>query len=278
MPVITFWSNNEKAIGQTVAASVAATALAMEHNYKVLLVSADLNNNSIENCFGAQQSNKALVSSLVTGNQINLEAGTNGLLKMAQSNRLTPESIKDYTKIIYKNRLEILYSSTNIEIPLETQLGYYKNIILNASKYYDYVVVDLKKGRPVAPILEILDMSNVIVLNTEQGTQTLIEFMRTKELQTYMNNGKILWNLCRYDKKSKYNTKNLTRSIWKQQPVYALPYNTLLFEACNEGGVAELLLRIKTVKTDDENVEMLNEAIKLTEGILQRQKELQMRI
>ena len=37
MPIITFWSNNEKAIGQTVAAASAATVMAMEHNYKVFL-------------------------------------------------------------------------------------------------------------------------------------------------------------------------------------------------------------------------------------------------
>ena len=47
MPVITFWSNNEKAIGQTVSASVAATVMAMEHNYKILLISADFNNDII---------------------------------------------------------------------------------------------------------------------------------------------------------------------------------------------------------------------------------------
>ena len=36
MPVITFWSNNEKTIGQTVSASIAATVMAIEHNYKIL--------------------------------------------------------------------------------------------------------------------------------------------------------------------------------------------------------------------------------------------------
>lgn len=278
MPVITFWSKNEKAIGQTVSASMAATALAMEHNYKVILISANFGDKTIENAFGTQQSNRELVRNLVTTPQINLDAGTSGLLKMAQSNRVTPEIIKDYTKIIYKNRLEILYSSTNTEIPFEQQLDYYKTIILNASKYYDYVIVDLKKGISNPTILAILEMSNVIVLNTEQGTQTLIECMRTKELQDSINSGKILWNICRYDAKSKYNVRNLTRTVWKRQPIYTIPYNTLLHEACNEGALAELLLRIKTVKTSNENVQMLEQANELAEGILQRYKEVQMRI
>ena len=62
MPIVTFWSNSEKTIGQTVSASVAATVMAMERNYKILLVSVDVNNNSIENCFGSQQSNKNIIS------------------------------------------------------------------------------------------------------------------------------------------------------------------------------------------------------------------------
>ena len=65
MPIVTFWSNNKKAIGQTVAASAAATVMAMEHNYKVILISVDFFNDSMEECFGAQQSNAELIKSLI---------------------------------------------------------------------------------------------------------------------------------------------------------------------------------------------------------------------
>lgn len=278
MPIVTFWSNNEKAIGQTVAASTVATAMAMEHNYKVLLISVDFENNTIENCFGAQQSNKELIKSFISGPQINLDTGMNGLLKMAGSNRVTPEVIKDYTKIIYKNRLEVLYSSTNKDIPIEEQLEDYKTIILNAAKYYDHVIIDLKKGLKSQRILDILDMSNAIVLNTEQGTKTLESFFAKKELQKYIKQGKIIWNLCRYDKNSKYNTKNLTRTVWKRQPIFNIPYNTQLFEATSEGILAEYLLRIRTLKNEDENLELLEEAKKLVQGIFNKYQELRMRM
>lgn len=278
MPIVTFWSNNEKAIGQTVSAAAAATVMAMEHNYKVLLISADVQNDSMENCFGAQQSNKDLLKTIVSGPQINLDTGINGLLKMAESNRVTPEIIKDYTKIIYKNRLEVLYSSTNKEIPVETQLEYFKTIILNASRYYDHIFVDLKKGMKYKQILDILDISNAIVLNTEQGTKTLEKFFKIQEMQKYIKEYKIIWNICRYDKSSKYNTKNLTRTVWKRQTVYNVPYNTMLFEATSEGMIAELLLRIRTIKNEDENTELLKELKNLTEGILIRYQELRMRM
>ena len=278
MSIVTFWSNNEKTIGQTVAASVAATIMAMEHNYKILLISADINNNSIEACFGAQQSNKKILKNIISAPQMNLETGMSGLMKIAKSNRVTPELIKDYTKIIYKNRLEVLYSSSNSDLSVNEQMECYKTIILNASKYYDYVFVDLRKGIKYQFLEEILNVSDVIVLNTEQGINTLMNFFKMKEMQKYIKEYKIIWNICRYDSKSKYNKKNLNRTFWKRQPIYSISYNTLLFEAVTDGTLPELLLRLRTVKSDDESMEILKEGKELVKGILIRKQELQMRM
>ena len=101
MAIIAFWSNEEKETGQTMSMVALSTYMAMEHNYKVLLICADMQDNTMERCFGEQQSNKELIKSIITKPQINLDTGTNGLIKMAQSGRVTPESIKDYTKIIW---------------------------------------------------------------------------------------------------------------------------------------------------------------------------------
>ena len=278
MPIITFWSNNEKAIGQTVAASAAATVMAIERNYKILLISVDFMNSTMEECFGSQQSNAELIKTLIKTPKINVGTGINGLLKIAQSNRTTPEMIKDYTKIVYKNnRLEVLYSSTDIEMPEEEQFECLKKIILNANQYYDYVILDLQKSLK-EQVYGILDLSDVIVLNTEQGTKTLEEFYQLEETQRYINSNKVLWNKCNYEKKSKYNVKNFTRTIWKKQDIYTVPYNTLLFEATKEGNIAELLLRLRTIKSQDENTELFEELKKLIDGILTRYQELRMRI
>lgn len=199
-------------------------------------------------------------------------------MKIAKSNRVTPELIKDYTKIIYKNRLEVLYSSSNSDLSVDEQMECYKTIILNSSKYYDYVFVDLKKGVSFQVLEEILDISAVIVLNTEQGTNTIIDFFRMKEMQKYIKGYKVIWNICKYDSKSKYNKKNLNRTFWKKQPIYSTSYNTLLFEAVTEGTLPELLLRIRTVKNDGESMEILKEGKELVEGIQVRQQELQMRM
>lgn len=273
MPVITFWSIKEKTIGQTVSAALAATVMAMEHNYKVLLISADFNNTTIESCFGGQESNKEILKTLVRSPQINLESGINGLLKLADSHRITPEVIHDYTKIIFKNRLEVLYSPINIidnqKTLIEEEL---KDIIVNASRYYDYVFVDLKKGLKFISQLDILTISDVIVANINQETKTIEEFYKQEKIQSL--EPKAIWNICRYDNKSKYNTKNLSRNILRKHAIYQIPYNTLVMEAAQEGNIVELLIRFKTLKEDDENVVFLKNIQELVQGILLKYQEM----
>ena len=273
MPIITFWSSNEKTNGQTVSAAVAATTMAMEHNYKVLLVSADFNNSSMEDCFGAQETNRDIVKSLIKIPQMNLDSGINGLIKLANSNRVTPEIIHDYTKIIYKNRFEILYSPNHIMDKQEKSriLEDFKNIILHAARYYDYVLVDLKKGSEFEAQKEILNSSDVVVLNVNQNLKEISETINQDIVKAI--NRKILWNICRYDKKSKYNTKNLTRQILKRQFVCETDYNTYILEASQDGTLAEMILRFRTLKEDDENMQFYTREKELVQTMLLKYQE-----
>lgn len=273
MPIITFWSSNEKTNGQTVSAAVAATTMAMEHNYKVLLVSADFNNSSMEECFGAQETNRDIVKSLIKTPQMNLDSGINGLIKLANSNRVTPEIIHDYTKIIYKNRFEILYSPNNVIDKQEKAriLEDFKNIILHASRYYDYVLVDLKKGFEFEAQKEILNSSDIVVLNVNQNLKAINETLNQDIIKALSR--KILWNICRYDKKSKYNTKNLTRQILKKQFVCETNYNTYILEASQDGTLAEMILRFRTLKEDDENLQFYTKEKELVQAMLLKYQE-----
>lgn len=277
MPIITFWSSNEKAIGQTVSAALLGTVMAMERNYKTLLVSADFNNATIENCFGVEESNKEIIKTLVKRPQITLDSGINGLLKLADSNRITPEIVHDYTKIIFKNRFEVLLSPMNLpDEEMGKTMEHFKNIIINASRYYDYIIVDLKKGLKHSVQQDILDLSDVIVINTDQNIKSIEKSLEISEIKK--NIKKIVWNICKYDPKSKYNVKNLTRTVLKKQPVYETRYNTLVLEAAQEGNLVELLIRLKTLKEDDENSILLKKIEELIEGILLKYQEVRMKM
>lgn len=276
MPIITFWSNNEKAIGQTVSAASVATVMAIDHNYKVLLISADINNAKMKDCFGSEESNREILKSLIKKPQMSLDSGINGLLKMADSNRVTPDMIHDYTKIVF-NRLEVLYSPMNLE-ENKTQnfLEKMKNIILNAARYYDQVIVDLKKGLKYNEQLEILNSSDVIIANTNPGTKTIEQFFQIKEMEKIYN--KVIWNICKSDKNSKYNSKNILRTILKKQVVCEVPYNTLLHDACEEGKIAELMLRFRTIEEESDNKQFLLMTQKINEQIFLKYQETRIKM
>lgn len=277
MPITTFWSNNKETIGQTVSAASMATEMAIEHNYRVLLVSADFNNKTMLDCFGAQESNKEILKGLIRKPQINLDSGINGLLKMANSNRVTPEIIHDYTKIVYENRLEVLYSPMDIkENEQNTIMEKMKNIIMNAARFYDQVIVDLKKGLNMSEQLEILSLSDVIVLNVTQRVHEIEETLQIKEISNMYD--KVVWNICKYDKNSKCNTKNLLRTVLKKQTICETPYNTLMYDACGEGKIAEILLNFRTLREEDENLTFIKKIKELQEAVLLKYQERRARL
>ncbi len=277
MPITTFWSNNKETIGQTVSAASMATEMAIEHNYRVLLISADFNNTTMLDCFGAQESNKEILKGLIRKPQINLDSGINGLLKMASSNRVTPEIIHDYTKIVYENRLEVLYSPTDInENDKKATMERMKNIIMNAARYYDQVIVDLRKGLETSEQLEILALSDVIVFNINQRMDRITEALQIKEMNGLYD--RVVWNICKYDKNSKCNTKNLLRTVLKRQTICETPYNTLIYDACGDGKIAEMLLNFRTLRDEDENLTFINRIKELQEAVLLKYQERRSRL
>ena len=277
MPITTFWSNNKETIGQTVSAASMATEMAIEHNYRVLLISADFNNTTMLDCFGAQESNKEILKGLIRKPQINLDSGINGLLKMASSNRVTPEIIHDYTKIVYENRLEVLYSPTDInENDKKATMERMKNIIMNAERYYDQVIVDLRKGLETSEQLEILALSDVIVFNINQRMDRITEALQIKEMNGLYD--RVVWNICKYDKNSKCNTKNLLRTVLKRQTICETPYNTLIYDACGDGKIAEMLLNFRTLRDEDENLTFINKIKELQEAVLLKYQERRSRL
>ncbi len=161
MPIITFWSNSKKQTGQTMSLAAIATSMAIEHNYKILIVSTIYDDDTLELCFGSINNNKKIVNKLVKNPTIEVDSGIEGLYKIAYSGRMTPELIQNYTRVIYKNRLEALYGyKADKTRPTEDEYlkvkEKYKEIILNASKFYDMVFVDLDKGLEDPTVRQIL--------------------------------------------------------------------------------------------------------------------------
>ena len=83
----------------------------------------------------------------------------------------------------------------------------------------------------------------------------------------------------RYDKFSKYNSKNVSRYLEEKNQVLTIPYNTLFFEATNESGVPDLFLKLKKLSdSEDKNTIFVEEIKRASENIIYRLEELQARM
>lgn len=234
-------------------------------------------------CFGNQDTNKSLISKLLPTQAVSVDSGIEGLAKIANSGRITPEMVPNYTHIVYKGRLEVVYGYRNLE-EKSTKEEYlkiseaYKNIILNADRYYDMVLVDLDKQLDNAKTKELLNISDVVVYNIEQKISMINEFLKLKKEMGIKKKDNIVLNIGRFDADSKYTIKNISRYMGMSKDLTVIPYNTLYFEAAGEEKVADLFLKIRKISETDKNSEFVKQVKQTVEKIIYKLQEVQMKI
>lgn len=280
MAIVTFWSNGKEETAKTLSIVAVATNMAIEHNYKILLLSTAYNDESLELCYWENGKDKRKIGGIKFGGiNSSFDSGIEGLAKVVNSNRATPEVIKDYTKVVFKDRLDVILSvkSKSYE-EYERLRTAYLDIILAANQYYDLVFVDVNKGIETEFVRSILESSDLIVSNITQRTKIIDNFMELRKKEKIFKGDKNMILVGRYDKFSKYNAKNISKYMGEKREVSVIPYNTLFFEACNEGSVADYFLRIKTVDESDRNAIFVKAVNKTTEEIDYRLQELRMKM
>ena len=126
---------------------------------------------------------------------------------------------------------------------------------------------------------EIMDSSDLVIVNSSQNYTSLKKIKEKKDNGEILNTINTLLLVGRYDKYSKYNYKNITRFLGEKNQVLTMPYNTLFFEAANEAGVPDLFLRLKKLSDyDDRNAIFLEEVKRASENIVYRLQELETRM
>jgi len=280
MAIIAFWSNEEKETAQTMSMVALSTYMSIEHNYKILNVSTNFQDETLENSYWDLEKMEQLVKTISNDNkQVGLESGVEGLIKIINSNKTSSNIVSNYTKIVFKDRLDVLCSPKTQDYEEYKQIAeLYPNIIQVADRSYDLVFVDVSKKLPKELIKQILELSDVIIVNMTQRLKTIDEFISLREQNDFFKKNNILLNIGRYDKFSKYNIKNITRYMREKKDVHAVLYNTLFFEACSEGKVAEFFLRLRKLDPEDRNAIFVSEIQRLTKDLIYKMQELQLKL
>ncbi len=274
MSVVTFWSNGKEQTGKTMSIAAIATYMAIEHNKRILVISTANKKDALENCFWETKKNRKLIGLFTSkNNYMDTQNGIDGLVKLMKSNKISSDIITNYTKIVFKDRLEILLGSKTIE----DKSTYYPDIIKMANQFYDLVFVDLDNSINEFSRLQILKDSNLIIANVNQRLASIDEFNEACEEEEYLESNKVLVLIGRYDKYSKYNSKNITRYLGRKKEILTIPYNTLYFEATEEAGVPDMFLKFRNLTDlEDRNGFFIQEVKRASEAIIYKLQDLQM--
>lgn len=277
MSIVTFWNGTNQQCGSTSSSVAVASQMAIDHKMKILLVSTSLNDKLIKECFWQEKKKK--LSGLFGTNTNEVEKnGVEGLDRVIRSNKITPDIITDYTKIVLaNNRLDILLGMEGTGEQYDILKDRYSTIIAFANKFYDMVIVDLDK-RLGKNQEEILKMSDVVVAVIPQRQTQINKITESIEKKDILKSENTILTIGKYMENNKYNAKNITRNILRQKDIInTIPYNDLFFEASQEGRVIDLFLNFMRIKEKDENYTFVNEIKKLIDAIQVQIKLLQMR-
>lgn len=279
MAIITFKSDELKETGQTLSLVAIATQMAIEHSYKILIVSTNFKDQTLENCFWElDRLNKPIITK--DGHAtVGVTSGIEGLIKVLVSNKTSTEIVKNYSKTVLRDRLDILLSPETEEYEEYTKIcSNYPEILRMADRYYDLVFVDLSSRMHKKEADDIIAVSDLNVINITQRLKTIDDFVEKRQNDEFYKRKNIILLIGRYDAHSKYNVKNITRYIKEKKLVLAIPYNTLYFEACSEGKVIDYFLKLKNIDENDRNHLFVTETNRADDAILYKLQELQMKL
>ncbi len=287
MSVIAFWSNEKKETAQTLSLVALTTYMSIEHNYRILDITTGFNDKTMEDCFWNSIRQKELAQTLGTRSGVAFETGVEGLIKIINSNKTSSSIVANYAKVVFKDRFDVLCSPMTASYEEYKKVANeYPNIIEMASRDYDLVFVDISKKMPEEIQKQILEKADVIVYNISQKLTAIDNLVELRNKNPFFKKNNIIFNIGRYDKFSKYNTKNITRLLKQPKEINCVPYNTLFCEATSEGKVAEFFLKIRGLEkkktmfssTVDRNEVFAKEVARFSESIIYKLEELKMKL
>ena len=280
MAIVTFKSNEKKETGQTMSCAAVAAHMAIEHNYKCLVISTSFKETTLEECFWEAADRSQMLEGIgAKANAVGVGSGLEGLMRVFDSGRKTPDAIKSYSKIILRDRLDVLPSCKSVAYKdYEEVSAEYSEIIQIANKYYDFIFVDLSARMDKKYAEKIIEISDIVIVNLTQRMKCIDNFIALREQDEFYKRKNIILLIGRYDAYSKYNIKNITRYMKEKKPVNVVPYNTLFFEACSEAKIIDFFLKMKSIDETDRNYLFVKEVTNINNNIIYKLQELKMKM
>ncbi len=248
MPRVVFWSPDKAMNGATHAIIAVSTFMGITHKATCLLMQGHFNSKKIESSYTPYD------ELIASGAFDNANIGASALIRLATSNKLTSDAIKNYAKPVLKERLDVLYGINSKERndyeELTRNLPY---ITRKASEAYDLVFIDLPKGSEEKFKTDTLSDSEVVVCVVNQDEVKLSKFFESiNSIEELKDKTKIVL-IADYEENSKYNAMNIKTKYKVKDPIYVVPHNFAFSDACNSGNVVDFFYKNINADSKDYN-------------------------
>lgn len=277
MSIVTFWSDSPKDTAQSSSVLAIATHLAMERNMKILLIDANFSDETITRAYWRQQKQSKFFKELNRG-KMDIASGADGLVSAIASNKVSPEIIANFTKVVFKNRLDVLPGlKTKSPTEFDKSLVYYKDLLINANKFYDIVLVDLQKTSEKPTVRALLDTSSIIMYTMTPDLHLIDGYLDSLKQYAFLQKNNVIPILGRSDSLSKYNPKNVAKRIGEKGGMAYVSYNIRYAESTYEGDIYKYFGNLRSDSLAPEQAEFIEGLDIAIEKILYKIEELQIR-
>lgn len=277
MSIITFMNKDMKESGQSLSVAAIASLMAIEHNYKILVISTDFNDKTLEDCFFNSNGRGNLKNMFARPLNADISNGLEGLVRMFASNRADKETIKSYTRPVLKDRLDVLQAPKTVDFKEYVNTSvYFSQIADVANGVYDIVFVDLCNKIPEVNQRKVLDMSTLTIVGLNQNQKSMLNFEKLKIEDEFYRRNNVVVAVGKYNMNSKFTAKNIGRYLKEKNVPIVVPYNILFADNCSEGKIIDYLLSMKGLGfgpgKDEYFLEKLRETIEKIDYLRQAQE------
>lgn len=253
MPIISFVNRDVRETGQSLSVAAVASVIAIEHNYRVIVISTDFNDRTLEESFYQEsRSNATSFLKNMSTKISDISSGSEGLIRTFASNRASADMIKSYTKPILKDRLDVLPALKTTDYKNYINLStYFSQIADVANAAYDMVIVDVSQDIPKDLQMRILNISDLVLVGVNQSAVSVSNFFKLKQSEPFFQKNNVVVQIGKYNPFSKFSAKNVGRFLKEKDVPWFVPYNINFSDNCSEGKVIPYLLSAKMI--NDQN-------------------------
>ncbi len=259
---VVFWSPVPGQTGNTTNLLATSALLGLEFTTRVLVVSLlQSRRPSLEQGFIKRQEWQERTQKVDTG--------IDAVERLAVHRKLTPEMIRDYTRPLLQDRLDLLTGSDKPDKVFAPALKEALPLILETAKrFYPLILLDGGSGTGSGWTSCLLQQADLVVVSLNQNRNVLDRFFRRPPPE--LTGKKLVLLLGQYDAHTMSTVGNLNRRYRGAGPFYPVPHNSGFMDAVQEGHAVDFLFRNRSIPRDHENTHFMCSVRALAQVIVEQ--------